>query len=523
VWLWLALSCAPPIPSPDGIVDDTATGPVPDCPSWSLVPTQSFDAGGLFADAPLAERPEPNGPGVVLVDLDGDEDLDAVYAINDPFSVGLRNDGTGRLEVDPTISLVDGSPLPVGVAVVAADLNADGAADLAIGAPLGVPDVVLTNDGTGRFTMLALPGSEGETMGVTLADLDGDGRLDLLTAGFDMDAEYGGIVAGEHMGDGSGVWMQQADHSWADGRDRLPDHVLYDLSYHFAALDAEGDGDTDLFLSNDYGSATGFPSYFLTNDGTGHYSESPDSGTQRRSTGMGAAVGDPDGNGAPDLYVANWGANFLYLNRGNGQFYDAAEVAGVQYGPNGDEGISYASRFADLDGDGWEDLLVAYGVTGPFVTDLVPEAQPDRLWRNTGGGSFEDISDAAGFVSEGWGRGLATGDLDGDGRLDVVLAERIGLRVYLGAGGCSGPSLRLDAGPGNPIGLGTRVDVSPEGFRRTWTRWVWPSSTYSQSDSALVLGLGGAPSATLRVTWPDGRQTEAEIGATDRLVLTPDP
>ena len=527
----LLIACRPPLAdtgAPDtgttgSGTTDTFTGTDTStlvCTPWALDPPVRIEAAALFGDAVPADGAHDSGPGIALADLDGDGDQDALFAINSPFSVGLRNDGTGTLTPDPTLALLDGSPLPVGNAVATADLDDNGTVDIALGGPSGKPDVVLYNDGSGRFEQVDLPESTGETMGLTLGDVNGDGRLDILTAGFNMVADQEDIEPGAHLGDGSWIYLQEPDRGWRDGRAGLPEYTLYDLTYQFAVLDADRDGDDDLFVSNDHGVGTGFPNYLLGNDGSGTFVGQPASGAQQRTNGMGAAVGDPDGNGAPDLYLANWGGNNLYLNTGVGTFYDASDASGVRMGPNGSDGIAYASRFIDLDGDTWEELAVMFGVTSPLVIGLVPEAQPDLLFHNDGDGHFTDISDTSGFDSDGWGRGLASGDLNGDGVADLVAAERIGLLVYLGRGGCPGPVVRLDAGPGNREGIGAEVRVQTN-LGRSYTRWMLPAATLSQSAAELYLGLGGAARATVEVSWPDGRTTTHDVEATDRVTFSP--
>ena len=523
--LWAACSAdGPEDAGTDDTDTDSDTGSDPDtsrCTAWSLAAPQRFAEADLFFGQSHADGAENNGPGVALVDVDGDDDLDVIFAINSPYSVGLRNDGAGTFTADPSIALADGSPLPVGNAVAFADLDDNGTTDLVLGGPAGQADVILYNDGAAHYTRLDLPESTGETMGVTLGDVDGDGRLDILTAGFDMEDDQGAIEPGVHLGDGSWIYMQEADGSFTDGRSRIPSEMLYDLTYQIAVIDADLDGHDDLFLANDHGIGTGFPNYLLHNDGTGNFVRDPDAGCEQRTTGMGASVGDPDGNGSPDLYLSNWGTNNLYLNVGNGTFYDSAAASGVQSGPNGGDGIAYASRFVDLDGDTWQELAVMYGVTAPAVIGLVPEAQPDLLFHNDGDGHYTDVSDLTGFSSDGWGRGLASGDVNGDGVPDLVAAERIGLLVYLGRGGCPGPVVRLDAGPGNHEGIGARVEVSTS-HGAAFTRWMLPASTLSQSATELSLGLGGAGRAVVDVYWPGGAVTSHTLEADDRVTLTPD-
>jgi hypothetical protein len=151
--------------------------------------------------------------------------------------------------------------------------------------------------------------------------------------------------------------------------------------------------------------------------------------------GMGVAVGDYDNDGHPDLYVTNFGRNILYHNRGDGTFEDVTERAGVAAG-----GWSTSAGWLDIDGDGRLDLVVARYLKWDFEPDIWCGSRaegyrsychPDQfqpithiVYRNLGGGRFEDVTRQAGFGnSPGKGLGIAFHDYDRDGRLDIVVAN----------------------------------------------------------------------------------------------------
>ena len=158
------------------------------------------------------------------------------------------------------------------------------------------------------------------------------------------------------------------------------------------------------------------------------------SGLAATGYGMGAVAGDYDGDGWTDLYVTNYGANQLWRNRGDGTFEDATAEAGV-----GDGLWGTSASFFDYDGDGWLDLYVANYVE--FDVEANPRCfavssredycgpdafspQPDRLWRNQGDGTFEDVTSRVlpGYAP-GPGLGVASGDLNGDGAVDLYVAN----------------------------------------------------------------------------------------------------
>ena len=156
------------------------------------------------------------------------------------------------------------------------------------------------------------------------------------------------------------------------------------------------------------------------------------SGVGHEGYGMGLAVGDYDGDGDLDLYLTNFGPNVLYRNRGDGTFQDVTQDAGVD-----DPRFSTSASFLDYDGDGRLDLYVAnyvsFTVRGnkvcgeprrDYCSPSVYEPVPDRLFRNLGGGRFEDVSEKAGLgAAFGAGLGVIAVDANRDRRLDIYVAN----------------------------------------------------------------------------------------------------
>jgi enediyne biosynthesis protein E4 len=208
------------------------------------------------------------------------------------------------------------------------------------------------------------------------------------------------------------------------------------------SFDYDGDGDLDLYFVNG-NRVDGQPDPAITNrlyrnEGQLSFRDVTDeAGVGDAGYGQGAAAADYDQDGDLDLYVTNYGPNTLYRNNGDGTFTDVTTEAGV-----GDEGWGQSVCFVDLDGDGWLDLYVQnylqYGSTRGVQSFIyvgqqrVPDypsplgfpGAGDRVYRNRGDGTFQDVTSAAGLDGyQGKGMGLACVDYDGDGQVDVFVAN----------------------------------------------------------------------------------------------------
>jgi hypothetical protein len=220
-------------------------------------------------------------------------------------------------------------------------------------------------------------------------------------------------------------------HSGAQGDYLLPEIMSGGAGF----LDYDGDGFLDVYLVQ----VAAGGNRLYRNDGQGGFRDVTDeTGTGDAGYGMGCAAGDYDNDGDVDLYVTNLGANVLYRNEASGRFTDVSLEAGVA-GP----GWSTSAAFLDFDADGDLDLFVtdyvAWEATPAFVdktcyaVDGTPDycspqayAAPtfDTLYRNDGDGRFTDVSAEAGIRAKaGTGLGVGAGDLDGDGRLDIYVAN----------------------------------------------------------------------------------------------------
>ncbi len=232
------------------------------------------------------------------------------------------------------------------------------------------------------------------------------------------------------------------DFRHVSGAPRAKTYLLESIGAGLAVADFDGDEHLDVYFVNG-GSWPFRPDTAVTNrlflgDGRGKFRRGPAGDpAEDASFGFGAAAADYDRDGDTDLYVCNWGSNRLLRNRGDGTFEDVTEAAGV-----GDPRWSAAAAFGDVDGDGRLDLYVANYVSfgGPDSLrklecdwagikvlcgpqGLVPE--PDRLYRNRGDGTFEDISEASGIlaVPPRYALAVMMTDVDLDGDLDIYVAN----------------------------------------------------------------------------------------------------
>lgn len=507
-----ALGCAPPVHT----VHPPATvpAPVPACSDWSLVETGRFTQEALFGPGEIPGLGKAQGPGGALGDLDGDGWLDLLFTVRNGRSFGFLNDGTGVLVPDETLT-VDGAPLPAASSVALADLDDDGDLDGVLARERGVPDLVIHNQGGGEFISSELQDSAGESLSPVFGDLDGDGRLDLFIGGFAHSVNRELAATGATQGEGSKLYFQIGPGEWADRTSNVPPLQLVALNHHTAVLDSDLDGDLDLYLANEAGIGNVNPA-LLVNDGAGQFSIATQCFCDEPIAGMGAAVGDPNGDGRPDLFVTNLTDHKLYLNEGANQFLQAASALGtLADDPESDSG--WGAAFVDLDADTDEDLPVVFGMADPSAADETHSAtQPDVLLERVGD-QFEVRNDLLG--DRGVARTVLVGDLNRDGRPDLVVIGRVYVVVYLAEGGCDpGITLSLDAGDGNRQGIGARVEVTtPTAF---FTRWMLPSVTYGSSAAELYLGLNNQPVADLRITWPDGTiQEVAGLQAGERHTI----
>ena len=423
-----------------------------------------------------------------------------------------------------------------------ADFNEDGFDDILLTGYGGL--MLFQNQGDGSFHELptSAAGLEDRRWSSSAAwgDFNGDGALDLYVAHYvDWSFDKNPVCEGP-----AGHPREVCPPRQFDG---LPDVIFFgnsDGTFRDAtaeaglkpdgkglgvvAADLDRDGDLDLYVTNDT-----VGNFLYRNNGRGHFEDiSLTSGTAFSDHGlpdgsMGTDIGDFNGDGLPDLWVANYERenNALYRNLGNGLFRHVSQSTGIS--AIGAMYVGWGTRFVDADLDGDEDLIVANGHVIRFPENT-PRLQRPLMLENIDGVRFVNVSDRAGeyMTKPHGGRGLATGDLDGDGDEDVVISnlnERAAVLSNESAPRHNWLAVRIIGRGSTRIAIGA-VAVAKIGGR-SLTRQIRGGSSYaSTSDAKLHFGCGMADQVDeLTVTWISGSQSVLKDVACNRVVTIIEP
>ena len=313
------------------------------------------------------------------------------------------------------------------------------------------------------------------------------------------------------------------DVSKASGFQKTDAHYCFSVT----TLDYNDDGWPDLYVACD-----STPAILYRNNKNGTFTDvGADSGVAfnedgREQAGMGSTAGDYDGDGRLDLFKTNFSddTSTLYHNNGDGTFTDNTFPAGLGINT---EALGWGAMFADVDNDGWPDLLLANGHVYPEVDSAKLGSnfrEPRFLYYNLGNGKFKDISKTSGpgFNSPQSGRGLAIGDLFNDGRIEAVvnnLSDKPALLINTAHNENHWLGLHLVGTFSNRDAIGAHVTL--RNAKRVWVDEVRSGSSYNSSnDLRLHFGLGPDPKLTsLEVRWPTGQTESFEIpGKLDQIV-----
>jgi hypothetical protein len=367
------------------------------------------------------------------------------------------------------------------------------------------------------------------------ADLDGDGYLDLYIANyvsFDPGTDltlcpFHGVLTGCGPNDYDAVkgvlYHNEGGRRFRDVTQRWNATSAHGKGLGVAFADFDGSGRVGMAVANDLSNGDLFQNVRrgrLKNIGmVSGTALDPEGQTH---AGMGADWGDYDNDGKLDLFVTTFSnePKCLYHNEGDGQFTYQGEQTNLD-GPTLPY-VAWGCKFLDADNDGWLDLMIANGHVQDNISrfEEATYRQPTLFLHNRGGPhpTFEDASRSAGLsaLPNIVGRGLAIGDYDNDGRVDVLVVDSEGRPLLLHnetqVPKNSWIGFRLiGKGRSGRNAYGALITVKAGG--RKMVRQCQPGGSYlSSSDSRVHFGLGGAPVSSVKIRWPDGyTQTLAAV------------
>jgi enediyne biosynthesis protein E4 len=499
--------------------------------------------------------PETMGPGVAFIDYDNDgwPDIFIVNGMDWPGHASKRstpklyhNNHDGTFTDVTHKAGLDVEMFGMGVAV--GDYDNDGYDDLFVTA-LG-QSRLFHNNGNGTFTDVTqkagLLGPKEFSTSAAWVDYDRDGKLDLVVANYvqwslegdlycTLDGKSKSYCTPEsYKGASVRLWHNRGDGTFEDVTKKAGVWEPTSKTLGIAILDYDNDGWPDLLFSNDTQ-----PNKLYRNNGNGTFTEKAvvagvafsEDGVAR--AGMGVDAADYDRSGMASILITNFSNQMLslYHNEGKGLFVDEAPRSEV--GRNSLLTLGFGCFFFDYDLDGWPDILIANGHIDGDIQRVQPNvkyAMPPHIFRNLGKGNFQEVTKSlgAGFATPRVGRGAAYGDINNDGRLDLLLATNGG-PVYLfendftGSPAAANRSLRLKliGTKSNRDGIGTVVKLTAGG--ESQSEMLRSGSSYlSASELVLTFGLAMHKQAdSIEIRWPSGHVEKlANVAAGQTITVT---
>lgn len=492
--------------------------------------------------------------GVALFDFDNDGFLDIFFTNGAHIPSLIKNDETfhnrlyrnnhdGKFTDVTARAGVSGSGYSMGAA--AGDFNNDGWTDLYV---TGVNrNVLYRNNGDGTFTDvtdkagvagLDIAGKKLWSVSGAWLDYDNDGNLDLFVANYldwsFMNAKicgwegdrthcgpevYRGLPSFLYRNDGDGTFTDVSAAS------KIADQIGKGMGV--AVADLDGDGFMDIFLANDRERDM----LFRNLDGRTFAEVGVESSVAFTEDGlpvasMGVDFRDVNNDGRPDLFVTTLSGETypLFLNDGQGFFTDVSYKTGIGRGTFSVSG--WGTGAYDFDNDGHKDLFTA----NSHVTDNIDHytdyeyKQPNLVFRNQGNGTFRDVTPQAGptFQSASAHRGSAFGDLDNDGRIDVVVSV-IGQEPEIFYNTSTDDHhwilIQTEGTQSNRDGIGTRIKVTGESGLVQYNHVTTSVGYASSSDRRVHFGLGkDSRIREIELRWPSGKVQVLKDVAADQIL-----
>ncbi len=445
-----------------------------------------------------------------------------------PHNHLYRNDGNGKF-TDVT-EQAGVAPDLFSFATIAADYDNDGFVDLFV---TGYGRAVLyRNKGNGTFedvTAKAGINVPGWSISSAWLDYDRDGCVDLFVGRYvQFDPKYRNFYAADNYpgpldyeGQTNRLYHNNCNGTFTDVTDKSGIGAFKGRTMGVTAADFDGDGYPDIYVANDK-----TENFFFHNKHDGTFEEIANEadlayGQNGESTSaMGPVLADIDGDGKPDLWVSDAKYNRLMRNTGNKLFEDIGPASGTaqanaQY-------VSWGTGVYDFDNDGWLDILIFHG----GLIHMVP--QEHSLFRGLGKGKFADVSRDAGPVldEKTVARGACFADYDNDGRVDafvINLGSQGKLLHNVSPESNHWIAVDLKGTKSNRDGIGARVEVVT-GQRRQVAERIAGSGYLSQDDGRLHFGLGTATKVDrILVHWPSGKEQVLDKVPVDRVLSVEEP
>ena len=359
------------------------------------------------------------------------------------------------------------------------------------------------------------------------ADVNRDGKLDIVVGNYvrwteqtdlycTLDGAHKSYCTPEsYKGTSLRLWHNLGGGKFEDATQKAGLGDPTSKSLGIAILDYNGDGWPDILIANDTQ-----PNKLYLNKKDGTFEERgvaagigfSEDGVAR--AGMGVDAADYDRSGNPSVIISNFANQMvsLYHNEGNGLFVDEAPQSEV--GRATLVTLGFGCFFFDYDNDGWPDIFVADGHIEDQIERVqkrVSYAEPAHLFRNLGGGKFQEVTAQMGqsFGAPRVARGAAYADIDNDGFLDVLVTTNAGPSFLFHNEGGSNHSLRLKlvGTQSNRDGIGAVVHVSSDNNKEKQSKMLRSGSSYlSQSELVLTFGLGAQARAdAVEIQWPSGQ------------------
>jgi hypothetical protein len=528
-----------------------AQSPAPSSPLFRDVARQAgLDFIHVNGASDARYLPEITGGGGLFLDFDNDGWLDVLFvdggslagpALGRPASAArgngpaatatrhrlFRNRGGGTFEDVTSASNI--RHRDYGMGACAGDVDNDGLIDVYV-TNVG-PNLLYRNAGGGRF--VEVPGAGGAnsplwSTSCAFVDVDRDGDLDLFVTSY-VDTSgaknpFCGFAGPPAVRDychplvypplPSVLYRNNGKGTFEDISMQAGIASYRGNGLGVAVSDVDEDGWPDIFVAND-----STPNFLFHNNGNGSFTEIATlagvavASDGKPRAGMGTAFGDYGGTGRPGLVVTNHETEMhsLFQNLGGRLFSDVTIPSGV--GRATRPYVGFGVVFFDYDNDTRLDIAIVNGHVMANVGEVRARgtlAQRKLLLRNTGERFVDVTKDAGpGFALEGVGRALASGDVDNDGDLDLLVVnngDRPNLLLNEGLAGNVANALLVQAigTTSNRSGIGTRLTITAGGRRQV--REVQSGSSYlAQNDLRAHFGLGPAERAErLEIRWPDG-------------------